>query len=305
MYRFRLFIILLITWLFFVLNVERPDNLLGLGNVNIASYVYVIAALMPVSFLMFLKLSKASIATSYMPFLGLYAVGKMIYLDPAAGIEKLTFISLFEVALLLVTLIGVRSLTRSIYFFGDSIKNSAMNPNNTLVQTTHHGEMTIRQKIAQARRFNRSLTLLYVPLGKSQRKYEYGRLWDQQEDIKFMYLQFRIAELIKFLLWETDVRAWHQGDLILCLQGNDELRAHKLVEQIPEVLRSVLKIETSVSMVRFPQEGIVYNDLLAKLRNEKAVENRAVVFDLEAQLKKQQALETLAARPSQNRASSA
>jgi len=304
MYRFRLFIILLITWLFLVLNIERPDNLLGLGNINIASYVYVIAALMPVAFFMFLQLSKTNVAMSYMPFLAMYGASKLAFYEPGANIEKLTYTTLFEVALLFVTLLGVRSLSRSIYFFGDNIKNSVMDPANTLVHTTHHGEMTIRQKIAQARRFNRSLTLLYVPLGKNQRKHELGRLWDQQEDIKFMYMQYRIAELIKFLLWETDVRAWHQGDLILCLQGNDEVRAQQLMEQIPQVLSSVLKIETAVSMVRFPQQGIVYNDLLAQLKGEASAKPRAVVYDLEAQLKKQQEL-ALAALPSQDRANSA
>lgn len=266
MYPFRLILIATVLWLFLALNIERPDELLILGNVNISSFVYVIGALILISHLTLVRMARLSWRNALLPFAALYIVGKALTFGSYSDAANYIYIMVLEVAGLVVTLLISRMLAHSIFSFGDAIKESVLNPTNTLVQHTHHGELAIRQKIAQARRFNRKLALLYVKIDHSWTKNEYSRMFNQREEIQYMYLQLRIAELVSFVLWETDVRAWHQGNLIMCLQGPTQERASMIGEQITQVLKHVMDIQATVSIVYFPDDGLVYDDLLTILK---------------------------------------
>lgn len=283
MYRFRLLIIATVAWLFLSLNIERPDQLPFLGNINISSFVYVLGAVIMFSHLTFVRLNRLSWRTVTIPFGAIYLVGKFVTFESEIDVATYAYIMMFEVAGLGLTIFFSRKLSQSIFSFGDAIRESVLNPTNTLVQHTHHGEMAIRQKIAQARRFNRTLALLYVKIDHSWTKYEYSRIFNQREEIKYMYLQLRIAELVTFLLWETDVRAWYQGNLILCLQGPTQERAPMIAEQVTQVLKNVMDIDATVSIAYFPDNGLVYDDLLDALKTAEALRvPRQPVFALDA-----------------------
>jgi hypothetical protein len=281
-YRFRFLMISTVAWLFLALNIERPNNLIFLDNINISSFVYVLGSLIMISHLTLVRINRLPWQTAGLPFMAIYAIGKITMFDSEIDTARFTYIMLFEVVGLVLTFIFSRNLSQSIFSFGDAIREAVLNPTNTLVQHTHHGEIAIRQKIAQARRFQRKLALLYVKIDHSWTKNEYTRIFNQREEIKYMYLQLRIAELVTFLLWETDVRAWYQGNLILCLQGPSQERAPMMSEQIKQVLKNVMDIDTTVSLIHFPDDGLVYDDLLETLRNEEILRvPRQPIFPLD------------------------
>lgn len=265
MYRFRLLTITLIAWLFFSMNIERPDQMGLLGNVNIQSFVYVLIVAIPLILLLFLKLSDLQPYKTLLPFILIYALGKFATPPTVSDIEY-AYSTIIEAIILLGTFWVSSQLAHSIHSYNDALKGSIFSPTNTLVHTTHHGEIAIRQKIALARRFERDLALIYVKLDVNKRKLEYGRLWDNQDEIRLMTIQLRIAELIRFLLRETDVRAWHHGDLLICLQGSSVDRTQLIAEQIAEVICNVMKIQVNVGIAYFPKDSLVYDDLIEKAR---------------------------------------
>ncbi|MCI0713816.1 MAG: hypothetical protein L0154_26905 [Chloroflexi bacterium] len=281
MYRFRLLIIATIAWLFLALNIERPDELLFLGHINISSFVYVIGAFIMISHLVLVQMNRMSWQVILALFGAMYIIGKILTFNSGMDAATYTYIMVLEIVGLGITVVISRKLAQSIFSFGDAIRESVLNPTNTLIQHTHHGELAIRQKIAQARRFDRRLALLYVKINHSWSKSEYTRIFNQREEIKYMYLQLRIAELVTFLLWETDGRAWNQGNLILCLQGPTQERASMIAEQVAQVLKNVMDIDASVSVAYFPDDGLVYDDLLETLKsNERLPVPRQTVFNL-------------------------
>ena len=271
MYRFRLLVIATITWLFLALNIARPNEIPFLGHIDITFFAYVVGALIMISHLVLVRMNRMSWQLVLILFSAIYIVGKSLTYDPDMDAASTTYIMVLEVVGLGITLVVSRKLAQSIFSFGDAIRESVLNPTNTLVQHTHHGELAIRQKIAQARRFDRKLALLYVKIDHSWSKNEYSRIFNQREEIKYMYLQLRIAELITFLLWETDGRAWNQGNLILCLQGPTQERASMIAEQITQVLKNVMDIDTGVSVAYFPDDGLVYDDLLEILKSNQGL----------------------------------
>lgn len=283
MYRFRLLIIATVAWLFLALNIERPDDLPFLGHIDISFFVYILGALIMISHLVLVRMNRMSLRAVLVLFAAIYIVGKSLTFDSDVDAANYTYIMVLEIIGLGMTLLVSRKLAQSIFSFGDAIRESVLNPNNTLIQHTYHGEIAIRQKIAQARRFNRKLALLYVKIDHSWSKNEYSRIFNQREEIKYMYLQLRIAELVTFLLWETDGRAWNQGNLILCLQGPTQERASMIAEQITQVLKNVMDIQATVSVAYFPDDGLVYDDLLELLKgSEELAVPRQSVFNLVA-----------------------
>ncbi len=67
MARFRLLLIALAIWLIFLFNVERPE-IVGIGNIDLASMVYVIAAGAAVLILMLPDLGHERLGLVFLPF---------------------------------------------------------------------------------------------------------------------------------------------------------------------------------------------------------------------------------------------
>ncbi len=260
MFRYRIMIILVIGWMALALNLERPDQLLFFGNINISSYVYMLGALVMILMLAFLRLVDIPLQILYIPIFLSYVVGKALIYDSSVDPARFAYLSVLEAIGLFVTTWIIKHLAQSIKQFDTSIEDALIQKNQHQVLSALDGENAIQRKIERARRFNRRLALLYIALGEQGSRTR--RYWDQEAKVRHSYLQVQLSELMNYLIDETDIRVWHADDMILCLLETSKDEVVHTAHQIQQVLQDVLGIESHVGIGSFPDDGLIYRDLL-------------------------------------------
>lgn len=248
MFRFRFFIISTITWLAFVLNLEAILNNLEIA-IHIQPFVYVLAISTVVSMMLFLKLHEYQTSLVISTLVLLYAIGKVVF--P-------TTIDFTVVAMELGLIVGTYFVTRPVSNwldnYSNNIKRAVFSPTNTLMKDNHQNIAAIDRKISLARRFNRELSLLYVPMNDKIRS---------SNGIKELVLQGQINEWLDLIVGDGGMYAWHEGNLMICLQGEAVEQIDTVAEQFSSLITNVFKMEVQIGAANFPTQGLILDDLIA------------------------------------------
>jgi hypothetical protein len=251
MFRFRLYIILTITWLAFVLNLEDIFRNLDI-TVHIQPFVYVIAINTVVGMMSILKLREIQTTISVSTLVLLYGIGKML-LPIDLGIEHALTAIIIELTLIIGTYFATRPVTNWLGGYSNNIKRAVFSPANTLVLDSHNNTAAIERKISLARRFERELSLLYIPMSNNFRK---------TDEIRAMALQRKIQELLNVLVGKGGLHAWHNGDLMVCLQGDAVAHVDTIASQFSMLIADVLKMQLQIGVAAFPTQGLILDDLI-------------------------------------------
>ena len=266
MYRFRILIIVSIFWLFTILNWDRIVSNTALESLNIQPFVSILIFAMIILHIAVLSSNTWSYALGNSVILIAFGLGKIITFRGAFEFGSFVPSLMLEMFVLLTTYWLVRELASWFQTYSGSLRQSIFNPINTLVSNTYDNESVIEQKIALARRFDRELTLLYIELDEPT-THESRVIWDNLKDIKLATLQLRLAELLEFLAGDTAVKAWHSGNLVICLQV-DRRTVNMIITELQDVISDVLKIHIEVGIASFPDDGLMFEDLVEKAINQ-------------------------------------
>lgn len=266
MYRFRILIIVSIVWLFAILNWERMVNNTALESLSIQPFVSILIFVMIILHIAVLSSMAWSYTLGNIVILGAFGLGKIVTLRGSFEFQSFIPSLVLEMFALLTTYWLVRELATWFQTYSSSLRESIFNPINTLVRNTYADESVIEQKIALARRFSRELTLLYIELDEPA-THENRVIWDNLKEIKLATLQLRLAELLGFLAGDTSVKAWHEGNLVICLQV-DRKEVNMIITELQDVISDVLKMRIEVGIASFPKDGLMFDDLVEKARNQ-------------------------------------
>lgn len=269
MYRFRLLILAIIVWLVLALNVERPDDLLGLGNINLSPAFYVVILALMVTVLVIpefgrfpIDLELAAIVVGY--FLFRLALGsKSLW---AILSHYVTFI---ELIMMLVTFWIARSVSSSIIRFEHSIDETVIGTDDQDTPGLIADKQLIEDEIRRARRYDRTIALLYIEFGAMSALA--GGLvarWNRKQLLEKHYLQVYITQLVKDLLLEPfDLTTWHQDRMIICLPEKSRTEAAELARKLEEVFQVLLEVKPGIGTASFPSDALLLSDLLTVARN--------------------------------------
>jgi len=247
MFRFRFFIISTIVWLAFVLNLEAILNNLEIA-IHIQRFVYVIAISTVVSMMLFLKLHEYQSSVAVSTLVLVYAIGKVLF----PSTIDFTVVAM-ELGLVIGTYFVTRPVTNWLDTYSNNIKKAVFSPTNTLIKDNHHNVAAIERKINLARRFDRELSLLYIPMGEKL---------DSVNDIKSMALQAHINNLLNVLVGDTCLYAWHEGNLMVCLQGDAVEHVDTIAAQFSSMIADILKMQVELGLANFPTQGLILDDLI-------------------------------------------
>jgi hypothetical protein len=260
MFRYRLMIMLGIGWIFLALNLERPDVVLLIGAINIANFVYVLGAISILVILLFPQLSKIPTLVVFVPLLIVYLIGKIIFTNEELSRAQATTLTFIEVAGLFIGIWLFQEIAASLGQFSSALETIFVGKEKTQVLDSLEGENVIQRKIDLARRFERGLAILYVKFNGQMSSSR--RFWDQEANLRHVYMQVQLAELMNYLVDLADVRMWYHGNLVLCLEDTQPEKTERTAEQIHQVLHDVLGLDTQVGVAHFPDDGLIYQHLI-------------------------------------------
>ena len=265
MFRYRLMIIFGIAWISLVLNLERPDVILLIGSIDLDNFVYILGTSSIIVLLLLPQLSKLPTVVVFLPFLIVYIIGKMIFTNPELSRGQTSSLTFIEITGLFIGIWLFQGLAASLEQFSSALETIFAGKEKTQVLDSLEGENVIQRKIDLARRFERGLAILYVKFNGQAPSSR--RFWDQEENLRHVYMQVQLAELMQYLVDMADVRMWYHGNLVLCLEDTHPEKTERTARQIYQVLKDVLGLDTQIGIAHFPNDGLIYRDLLEKSQN--------------------------------------
>ena len=138
---FRIRLLLLAFWFIFLFNLERIDfNFVGLSNINLDTWVYILAAGISVVILVLPDLAPNLVIT-FVPTLILYMIIKSLSLRTVSTPTPV-YLIVTEVMALFVTILITRQIALGMEDFEQAVENVLLKPNNLRVLS----EAEVRKK---------------------------------------------------------------------------------------------------------------------------------------------------------------
>ncbi len=257
MARFRLLLIGLTVWLVILFNLERPD-IMDLGNIDLDSVVYVIAAMVAVTVLAFPDLAKRS-EYVLLPTLVLYGAGKILLGDP----EKPLPIIITEIVVLILTVSVSRAISLATANVEKAVENILLRPEKSTILAETDGEEKINNELFRARRFDRPVGFVVLRIewveGMQER---IGDRFDLEAAFQRRYLKVRIAQIAESTIYRSDIIAWSGDNIVICLPETNHAQSLRLARQVHDLIRMRLGLVITIGIAAFPEDGLIFRDLL-------------------------------------------
>ncbi|HLA45489.1 MAG TPA: hypothetical protein VJZ27_18715 [Aggregatilineales bacterium] len=263
MYRFRILLILTAAWLTLVFNLERPE-IFGIGTINLASMVYAIAAGIMVIMVLMPELGKRPVYHIFLPILAIYGIGKLTIDNRPLTDSMVVYISITEIVVLLITLWIARIVSLAVSDFENTVESAVVGDNTSRVLTASDGKNVIDRELLRARRYDRPIALLHLQIKALDKIAQApSRYLDTKKAFEHRYLQARVTQLIDTLLHDSDIMTWNNGCLVICMPETVSDDAIKMAKNI----HVVLKIEMTLGIACFPDDALIYSDLITAAKN--------------------------------------
>lgn len=280
MARFRLILINLAIWLTLLFNLERPD-LLGFGNIDLASMVYVLCAAATVIILMFPELSQLHTSWLFIPMLAVYLALKGIIGAPSGHNLSISII-VVEIVALFMTVHLARLVSSTVYQFENIVENTVLATNNSRVLGANEGIERINKELFRSRRFNHPSALIFVEIPHSFSPLE--KQLDLQLALKHRYIQGRVAKIIEDVVYLDDIIALYHDHLVICFPETSRDRATEMCKQIYKLLKATLDLDVKMGITVFPDDALIFDELVnlaaANVMTFGEEEAKPVVIDL-------------------------
>ncbi|MFN8530235.1 MAG: sugar transferase [Anaerolineae bacterium] len=267
MARFRVLLIVLLLWLTFLFNIERPQ-FFGMESIDLASFVYVLAAIIGGVLVFLPDVSRARSEWIIVAVLLTYGLIKATTLETDTK-HATVYIIVAEALVLVVTAILSRLVSRSLANVEKVVENVVQLPESARVLNAVDGEEKINNELFRARRFDRPVTLLVIEVPEV-------KVLDQQLAPRFnlelylrqRYLQNRVAHVIGSSVYRSDIVVNYQDMLVICLPETDAAQGREFATQIYQMIKMRVYIRAQIGLATFPSDALISQDLIeAALQN--------------------------------------
>ena len=260
MNRLRVLLIAVALWLIFLFVLAHP-RLLNVWDVSPIVIVLASTAALVIFVLPDLGTSHWSIIM--VPVLLVYgAANALNLLDHIRSVSPTTV--LIELAVLTITIYLARLISVAVASLEQVFDSMATGANATRVLSTAEGEAATNGELFRARRFNRPVGLLLMKLSEVPALRVSGaNIMNYQAALQRSFLRARISQLVESMLYHTDPIAWYKDDLMICLPETNAEEALQLAKRINDLVRLTLNISVPIGIANFPEEGLIYSDLVA------------------------------------------
>ncbi len=259
MKRLRLTLVLIITWLFLLYNVERLDG----PAINLASFVYGFAFVTAIAVILVPALYEWPLPRVLLILLPLYFLLKLYFNYPIVG-DGLAHlpITVTEMAALVATLLLARDIMQRFAHLQQGLARVTLSHLDTAAPFDD-GQSLIYREIRRARRRQRPLALLALKPTATSVSYSMDRFLEEaQAEIIQHYIGASVANLLLTTLEDYDIVTRRNNHFIVVLPeaGEDELA--ETIDRLQREARDRLGIEFSIGRARFPDDAVTFGQLL-------------------------------------------
>ena len=253
----RLQVAATIGWLFLLFNIERIYE-----PINLASFVYALAALGGMQMLLIRRLRDAPVYGSIGAALAVHIVVKT-QLGYAISAENL-LLTMAEAVAIAITM-GLAAITgRTTDRFTEATNNLALMHRPSRLPTPEEAQRQFDGEIRRARRHERSLSLVTIrPTLESLRAARPRFALQLERELVERYMQGRIADLLDGNTKAQDLIAREGDGFVLLLPETDRNQAEQMVARIQDDCLKQLGIDTRVQVAAFPENELTLSALLA------------------------------------------
>ncbi len=267
MQKLRIFLVLLIIGISFFFNIERID--IDESNViNIASFVYVLAFFAIILPIAFPPLQQLKLPTMMIIWSGIYVWTKLIFSQrPLIG-GMYTYVSITELAMLLVLIWTTSKLLEAIQLFENAVEKITFGqPEELHVKMLATAGNDIRQEMFRSRHYNRPLSIIAVqPNLDSTNPNTHQIIQETQKAMINSFIINNIANTLQKYLRPTDLilEDKHTNRFYILCPETPSKDVQSMIEYIQDVTNDELGIASAVGFAVFPEDAIAFEDLLNK-----------------------------------------
>lgn len=289
MAKLKTVLIVLVTYLSIIFNLERIEWRVGIEGVGVHSFVYLLVLVSLV--ILFLQ---AKIVT--FPRLAYIAIWSIIYIGfrltlfndgPMMG-GLATYVTITELSILVVAIIIGFEVVRSYHQVELYIEEIFLPASEKRVHHINAAKEFIVTEFIRSRRYQHPLSLIVIqPDAKSTISEMQSSITDIQMQMAGRFISARVAKLLSSEVRRIDMIINPGEDdpmfLILCPETKGDA-ALKLAERIRNKIDNKLGVSVAYGVASFPEDALTFEDLSQKAK-KRLSEDESTLIELNPSVK--------------------
>lgn len=261
MSKLKLYLLFAIFWFFGLYNLERL-----IAPINLASFVYALAALYAVLIILFRPINQVRITwvalAGLVPFFGLkYALDY-----PIAGTNLPLTIT--EIVSLVVTMFLAWQIGRRIESLRSEILRLSVGPGSVAARPFQNAQAEFYREIRRARHYNRPAAVLSISPTRESLDLSINRfIQEAQNSIIRQYVTARTADLLRSTLKETDVITMRNNHFLVLLPETTGDHLPIIIDRLQNSANARLGLSLNVGVSTFPDDAITFESLVEQAEN--------------------------------------
>ena len=262
MQRLQIWCALLLGWFFVFYNTERLY-----APINIASFIYVLAALAALAIVLWAPLHRAPLYVVFLVLAPIY-IGLKLSLRYALDSAHLP-ITVTEITALAVTVLLARQLGHALEEVRGAIAGTMLSKVRNRSRSFKAGQREIHREMRRARIYRRPLALLSVAPTADTLSMSLNRFVQevQRETIRD-YAKAQLAGLISEQTKACDIIMHRNGHFVTLLPETSREEALALAERVEAAAKEQLGLNLKVGLSIFPDEEITFVRLLERAEHQ-------------------------------------
>ncbi len=236
--------------------------------INIQGFVYAIGVLAVISLLLFPPLRKRSVAVSAVLWLGIYACGKLVLFKspthPALGGFN-TFVTIAEVALIILTIWIAHALSRSLQDFEQAVENITVAGISHRLRRIEDAGEDIQTELIRSRRHKTPVSIVVIEPSKESIHAALNRAVEQvQTAMMARYVITSMAAVLSRILRRTDMvlEQGEKGRFIIFSPETTAEESQILVNHIRSTILGQLQVNVDCAVAEFPRDALTFEELV-------------------------------------------
>ena len=261
MYRIRLWFAVAILWLLFLFNIERFHE-----PINIASFVYVLAALVAASLVVFAKLRQVSFFGLCCMILASFLVVKWtLGYALLGGALPLT---ITEGCVLVLTALISTQISREAAEFESSVDELTLRQYVGGITPANSDYNRLYREVQRARRYGRPLGVLALN-AVAENDIGNARLLEeiQRKSVK-EYVNAKLGQVVGAFVSESDLISRDGDHLVVAMPEASQSEMNELASKLSEEVKSKYGWRAGIGTALFPSEEVTLTGLLERASQE-------------------------------------
>lgn len=261
----RFLIVATIVGLTIFFNIERLD--FGRTNlIDIDSFVYILGAIALTTVFVTPLLWRSHVALSLTVWIAVYLLMKLFFFNQRPLLGGLyTYLTITEIALLLLTIWLSHSLARVIHDFEKAVEIITFGSDNKRVRRLGDATEDIQVEMFRSRHHHHPLSVVVVePKKESIQVALHRAVKEVQEVIMKNYVITRLADSLSRHLRRTDMvlEERERGRFIILCPDTSARDLNVLVEYIQVTAAEMMGVSVRCGTATFPDEALTFEELV-------------------------------------------